>query len=634
MIRWALAVGLGLLVAWIAYARAASPGQRGPVAMLGALRCVAVTLITAMVFGAPSAPPRPAAPLVAFDASASWRRAGGDDSSTVRALRTAWAKALIEFGGGAESVALVGDSLRDISRADLARATPDDASSRVRSAVDRAAALGRPLVLITDGEVDDAEALTDAPLGSRVRVVARAPKRDVAIADVTVPMSASGGDTLQVATLLAAGAAGATEGTLRLELDGVGSGRISVPALAPFATTRVTLPLPLPRGARTALVSAILEIAGDVEPRNDTIRATIEVGDRPPAVFVSTAPDLDVREVLVVLRGALAVPTRAYLRLAPGVWREEGSLASISEADVRARAAAAGMLVVHGDTAWAPRASGTTRAARALWSPAPPTALARAGETSRAAEWYANAAPPSPLSGALSGLPWDSLPPLTLAGLPKGAITVLSAKLGKQGEAVPAIAARDDAGMRTLVISGSGYAGWSMRGGRSAESFTALWGAIFDWLAAGRGDQRAARPAAAWTRAGEPVRWRRGGADSVVVAIVTRRNAAALAGGSPKASTVRGDTVQLRFSAGAVESASAPLVAGVYDVRTAGGASVLIVNAAREWVPRASTVQDGALSRGALSTDAPRLSDSWWPFLVALALLSVEWIARRAGGLR
>jgi len=634
VIRWILAVGLGLLVAWMAYARGAATGQRNRVAVLAALRWLAVTIIAAMVIGAPSAPPRPAAPLVAIDVSASWRRAGGDDSSTVRALRTTWADAITEYGASSPSVVTIGDSLREITHDDVARTTPNDAASRVRAAVDRAAALGRPLVLITDGEVDDADALTDAPLGSRVRVVPRALKRDVAIADLTVPMSASGGDTLQVAALLAAGAAGATEGSLRLDLDGVRSGLISVPALAAFATTRVTLPLVLPRGARTALLSAVLDIAGDVEPRNDTLRATLEVGDRPPAVFVSTAPDLDVREALVVLRGALAVPTRAYLRLAPGVWREEGSLAAISEAEVRTRAAAAGMLVVHGDTAWAPRASGTTRGARALWSPAPPTALARAGETSRAAEWYANAAPPSPLSGALSGLPWDSLPPLTLAGVPRGAITVLSAKLGKQGEALPAIAARDDAGMRTLIISGSGYAGWSLRGGRSAESFTALWGAIFDWLAAGRGDQRAARPAAGWIREGEPVRWRRGGADSVAMAVVTRRRASIPAGTSRASSSMRGDSLLVRFSAGAVESTSEPLEAGVYDVRTEGGASVLIVNAAREWVPRAPTVRDGVLSRGALSTDAPRLSDSWWPFLAALVLLSAEWIGRRAAGLR
>jgi hypothetical protein len=348
-------------------------------------------------------------------------------------------------------------------------------------------------------------------------------------------------------------------------------------------------------------------------------------------VFVSTAPDLDVREVLVVLRGALALPTKAYLRLAPGVWREEGSLAPIAEEDVRARAAAAGLLIVHGDTTWAPKSSGTARAARALWSPAPPTAMARAGESTRAAEWYASGAPASPLAASLAGLPWDSLPPLTLAGVPRGAITVLEAKLAKRGEAVPAIAARDDAGMRTLIISGSGYAGWSLRGGRSAEAFGALWGSIFDWLAVGRGDQRAARPVASWLRAGEMVRWRRGGSDSLVTALVTLRPTD---GTASAARPALGDTVRVSFAKGAVEASTTALAEGVYDIRTAGGASVMVVNASREWVPRAPAVRDGFLSRGALSTDAPRVSDSWWPFLAAILLLCAEWTVRRVVGLR
>lgn len=92
--------------------------------------------------------------------------------------------------------------------------------------------------------------------------------------------------------------------------------------------------------------------------------------------------------------------------------------------------------------------------------------------------------------------------------------------------------------------------------------------------------------------------------------------------------------MRIRFASGAVETSSAPLAEGVYDVRTTGGAAVLVVNAAREWIPRTPTVKDGALSRGELSTDAPRLSDFWWPFVVALLLLCSEWVARRAVGLR
>ena len=75
---------------------------------------------------------------------------------------------------GADAFVIVGDSIRDIRAADIAALRSDDQGSRVRAAVDRAASLGRPLVLLTDGEVDDAEALAEAPAGSIVRVLANA----------------------------------------------------------------------------------------------------------------------------------------------------------------------------------------------------------------------------------------------------------------------------------------------------------------------------------------------------------------------------------------------------------------------------------------------------------------------------
>ncbi len=624
VIRWTVAVAIGIAIAWLAYGRTGR-GERPTALLLGALRAAAVALVVALILGAPSAPARPASALVALDVSASWRRAMGDDSAAVQGLR----KAAVAAAGGSDQLVFVGDSLRDVSAGDLARVIPNDGASRIRPAVDRAAALGRPLILISDGEVDDPEAIGEAPAGSSVRVLPRAAKRDAALAELALPASATAGDTLQVAMLVVAGAAGSIEGRVSVLLDSTTVGSSTVVALAPFASTRVTIPMFVPRGSRLAVVRAALQVAGDVEPRNDTLSASLEIADRPPAVFISTAPDLDVREALVVLRGALQVPTRAYLRVAPGVWRQEGSLAAISEADVRARAASAGMLVLHGDTAWAGPSRPGVRGARALWAPAPPTAVARAGELTRSAEWYATGAPASPLAGSLTGLPWDTLPPLTLAGPARGQFTVLEAKLGKAGSAVAAIAGRDDAGGRTLVVSGSGYAGWALRAGRSAEAFTALWGAIFDWLAAGRGDGRAARPAMAAVRAGEPVRWRRGGGDSLVTVVLRSR------GAPPTPPSPRnGDTVRLRFVGTSFETVGPVLAAGVYDVQAPGGPSLLVVNPSREWVPRAPSLRDGTIARGALASDAPRLVESWWPFVLALLLLCGEWIGRRMTGLR
>ena len=121
---------------------------------------------------------------------------------------------------------------------------------------------------------------------------------------------------------------------------------------------------------------------------------------------------------------------------------------------------------------------------------------------------------------------------------------------------------------------------------------------------------------------GEAVAWRRGGVDSIVSVRLSRRGESGV------------DSLTLRFVGASFETTSPALAAGVYDVQAEGGASVLVVNASREWVPRPPTVRDGVLSRGALSSDAPRLADAGWPFVLALLVLCGEWIGRRAVGYR
>ena len=207
VIRWILALALGVAAAWLAYGRVGSLA-RSRATLLGALRALAVTIVAAILFGAPSAPPRPAAPLVAIDVSASSRRAVGDENSIVRAWRERLAAAVKADAPGADAFVIVGDSIRDISAADISALRSDDQGSRVRAAVDRAASLGRPLVLLTDGEVDDAEALAEAPAGSIVRVLANAPRTDGAIADMAVPTNATAGDTITVAATAAHFSAG------------------------------------------------------------------------------------------------------------------------------------------------------------------------------------------------------------------------------------------------------------------------------------------------------------------------------------------------------------------------------------------------------------------------------------------
>lgn len=653
MIIWIISAVIGLGVAWLAYGRRlqhASEHHRGTSAVLALLRAAAVTLVAALLLGAPSGRARALPAMLAIDQSASWRRSQGDESTTVKFLRRALLDSVVPTLASDVPLVAFGDSLREVSSSDLPHWFPDDKASRVRPAVDYAASLGRALILVTDGELDDPEALDELPAGSRLvswpNRSSGAGAVDVALTDLSAPSVLMASDSMDVAATVSSGSAASPAGMLLIRVDDEQLAAVDIPALPPNTSARVAANIQLQRrGARTAILQALVRVSGDVEPRNDTLQLPLEVEDRPTAVFVSTAPDLDVREVLTVLRGALDVPAKAYLRLAPGVWRVEGNLAPVAEAEVERVAAAAGMLIVHGDTSWAGQL-GRGAQPRALWVSAPPTAAARAGELARSAEWYVSSAPASPISAALAALPFDSLPPVTLAGSATGSApgstagsagiaagsasqtawdTVLTAQLSRRGAAVPAVAIRRGQASRTVVISGSGYAGWALRGGRPKEAFTALWGAVFDWLAAGRADLRAAVPVARVQRSGEPVAWRRGGADSLVLLVLTRRSASDVR---------RVDSIELHFSSEATETTSPPLEPGVYDVETEGGRSVLVINASAEWLPRLASA---SLSRGAdneLRASSPRLVESGWPFAFVLLCLSGEWLGRRRMGQR
>jgi hypothetical protein len=329
--------------------------------------------------------------------------------------------------------------------------------------------------------------------------------------------------------------------------------------------------------------------------------------------LVSTSPDLDSREALALLRGALALPTRGFYRVAPGVWRQDGSLAPANESDIRAIVRDAPLVVLHGDTAvfGAPRAA--AKGALALFSPPP----------EGSADWYATGAPPSPVSAALSAAAWDSLPPLDVAGdVPAGDWVALETRRGRRFERRNAIVGREGA-RRTVIVGASGFWRWRVRGGAPSDAFGAVWGGLFDWLSGGRTDARAAVNADAIVHAGDPVRWRRGaGDDSVVSVVLTRRGDQASA-----------DSMMLRFTEGDNIVESRPLPPGVYDVQTTGGNSVLVVNPSRELYPRRG-IRSGSVGRGSSVSDAPRLRSLGWVYAVVIFALCAEWFLRRRLGMR
>ena len=90
----------------------------------------------------------------------------------------------------------------------------------------------------------------------------------------------------------------------------------------------------------------------------------------------------------------------------------------------------------------------------------------------------------------------------------------------------------------------------------------------------------------------------------------------------------------LRFSDGATMVESPPMQPGVYDVRTAGGASVIAINASAELLPRRATVTNGRIGGSPSLADAPLARDLGWLYAVVVLALCAEWLLRRRAGLR
>ena len=600
MLSWLVAAVAGMAIAVVAYGwrdPRGTPERALPVL----LRAAALTALIAALLDAPAGRARRPPMLVALDVSASWHRAGGD---------SAWRAAAARAGAlGGDSIILFGDS----ARFGAAPATAIDAASRARPMVARALASGRPTVVLTDGAIDDAAELSALPAGSRVEVIAPARASDLALVGLELPRMHMRGDTIEARITVAAGPAGAPSGRVSLTAGDAALAEIALDPADADAERTYSLRAPLRAGEGPVVIRAILAVAGDIEPRNDTLRVVVDVSEAAGAVFVSTSPDLDARFAVGVLRGTLSLPTRAYYRVAPGQWRVDGSLAPSSEADVRRAVRSAPLVVLHGDTTVFGAPQQATQGALALVPP-----------VTERGDWYAIGAPASPLATALSGLAWDSLPPVDVAArLPAGSWEGLETRRARQFERRPAVVGIERP-RRQVVVGASGLWRWHFRGGAGAEAYAALWGSIFDWLLEDRTSPTAASLADPLVRAGEPIRWRRGpGGDSVIRAAISRRG-----------DGEHTDSVTLRFPDGVSVIETAALSPGVYDVRFAGGAMVLAVNPSREWLPAATTVVTGDIGEAPAAGEAPGVRQMPLVYVLALALLCAEWIMRRRRGWR
>lgn len=593
-----LAIVAALVAVALAYGRDA---LRGGAIVPAALRAGAIALLVYAAADGPVGAPATPGMLVAIDGSAS--AADVDPAG--------WSRRRDSLGAepGTEAVVVFGgDTLLDAGEAPD---RPGLATSRIAPLVRRATELGRPFTAWTDREIDDPEALADAPPGSRIVDLGARRADDLAIVDLEAPVAVAPGDTMRLAIVIGVRGSAAAR-TVRIRLDDRVVAERPVPALATDGESRIVADVVVPAGPPVALLRAELVGGSDARPADDSVGVVVARDDAPRVVLASTAPDGDARDLAAALRESAGAPVRAFYRLAPGRWVRDGALAPVGEDEVRRALRGASLAVLHGDTAWA--GAPATLAARALLLVVPPVDVAPR-------EGYVGRPLPSPLQPALAALATESLPPLLVGAVaPRGTTVALTAAPTPADRRGTPVLVVDEGRTRRVVLAAGGWARWRRRGGASAAAAQALLGAPLDWLAAARGG--AARPTlpAGVIRAGVPIPVTRGTADTATLDLVRDGDRRAV-------------RVALRFDAGRATAAAPPLDPGTWRGRLGGAPVTLVVNAARELLPRRPTVAAGPI--GGPAMPLRRGARAAGAFYLAAALaLAAEWFLRRRAGLR
>lgn len=548
-------------------------------------------------------------PVVLLDASLSM---GARPGQWTRALDTARALArggvILRFG-------------RAVAAFDTA--PPEDGASRLAPALVAAAARGGPITVVTDGAIDDLEALPSDVI-ARAQVVVlggedRAP--DAFVSDVTGPHQVAPGDTVTLRVTYGTNgrgqaAPGARGARLTVQLDGrvLAARPVSLPD---SGTVSADLPLPIARfPAGWSALAVRIQWPGDSEPRDDARAFPILVTSEPGVVILGAPPDWDGQFLARTLGDVARVPVKYFTQIAPGRWNAGPPLAPTSSADLRRALAGAHLVIEVGDPARWPS------------PPLPPGLAALAWNTSGgvAGDWYLTPSGGSPLTGALGALPWDSLPPV-LAALPtlpdSGALPVLQATLSRRGTPRPVVTVRETPQGRRATMNLTGLYRWDFRGGAPQQAYRTLFAGLVDWLlGGGAGAAEWARPDSLDVPDGMPVTWRWSGPGA------PRALAIALAGPGGGGATV--DT--LRF--GAAGRADLALPRGEYRYTLSGGHGrglVVVDRNSGEW--HGAPVLRSQSGRPA----AERMVTDWrehgWLFALAVAAFAGAWIWRRRLGL-
>ncbi|HEX6105340.1 MAG TPA: hypothetical protein VFZ26_07135 [Gemmatimonadales bacterium] len=602
MLAAAVVVFLAAALAAVTYLRLERVGRRGWIPMV--CRAVAWAAIGLLLLNvgcpAPGETPRP---LVLLDASLSLGAPGG---RWAEARDSARDLGEVRAFGGERGTAGATDSL------------PREGRSLLGPALTAAAASARPIIVVTDGEIEDAADLSPELLGrTAVRVFPRDTAPDLAITSVTGPSRATAGDTIRLDVEVEA-VGRAPPDTMRVEVL-AGASRVgSRPLRIRGRSGRATIALPSATlGAGDHLLRIRIADGDDAEPRTDLRLHLVTVAPTPGVVLLAAPADWDSRFLYRTLREVAQLPVRGFVRLEGDRWRTMADLRPVPEEQVRTAARRADLLIMKG------AAPGITAgsSARGIWS----WPSGESGGSPMAGDWYLAASEVSPVAGAFLGLPVDSFPPASRL-LPletsSGGWVGLTAQLGRRGAARPAMVGRDDGRVRRVVMGADGLWRWAFRGGSSEQSYRAWVAATASWLLGGadsaRGVARVVQPVVA---SGRPLvfEWAGSGAARPVTVSWTGTE-------GPRTDT-------LRFDGGG--RAQAWLEPGEYRYRLEGGGAgmVAVERYSDELLPRPVTLvtRDARVTRPVGRTAA---RDWLWLFGLAVAGLAGEWLARRRLGLR
>jgi hypothetical protein len=502
------------------------------------------------------------------------------------------------------------------------RVSSDSVPTRGRSllapALLAASVSDRPVIVVTDGEIEDAADLPpDLLARSGVRVFARRVRPDLAITAVSGPARVTAGDSIPldlqieavgdsapdtVAIEVTAGSTRLASRTVRLK-HGAGQAHVVLGSAA--------------IGPGDHLLRVALSRWTDAEPRTDARLHLVSVAPTPGVVLLAGPADWDSRFLYRTLREVAQLPVRGYVRLDADRWRAMSDLAPVPAEQVRQAARRADLLILKG--ALGGLAEGSL--ARGIWS----WSTGPSRDSAIVGDWYLTPTDASPLASAFLGQPVDSFPPaiqLSPFQAGPGAWVALNAQLGRRGSPRPAVVGWESGRVRRVGVAVDGLWRWAFRGGSSEQSYRAMVAAAASWLLGGVDSTRgSARPVRAVVPNGRPLifEWVGPGAPAPLAVVwsgTTRQ---------------RADT--LRFDGSG--RANVWLAPGEYRYRLAGGGggTVAVEQYSDELLPHPVTLL--ARSPRMVQPAGRSAARDWlWLFGLCLAALSGEWLARRRFGLR